>query len=206
MTMTWPFELLQHPGDFVEEEYVAMLNELRAFLGAVATADPGRELTSALTADLSRWREALTARRTTDDRAPYGQLHRTDDHGLAAVPALVVHSESAGTLDATVTFSPWFVGGGGTVHGGHVATALDGLMGRTQLAAGWIARTASLDVTYRAGTPLDEPVQAEIRTLRTEGRKHHLHGRLFVGNTTFAEAEALFIRVAPYPGADSTTP
>ncbi|MCX6398457.1 MAG: hypothetical protein NTX33_00810 [Propionibacteriales bacterium] len=202
--MTWPFELLRPPDDFVEEEYVALLQELRSFLGAVATADPGRELTATLTADLSRWRDALAARRTTGDRAPYGQLHRTDDHGLAAVPALAVHREAAGTLDATVTFSPWYVGGGGTVHGGHVATALDGLMGRTQLAAGWIARTASLDVTYRAGTPLDEPVQAEVRTLRAEGRKHHLHGRLFKGETTFAEAEALFIRVARYPGRPGT--
>lgn len=199
--MSWPFELLEPDEDFDEASYAALLDELRGFLDALAGASPDRDLTARLGADLRHWRSALEASAAPAARAPYGQLHGADDHGLAAVPAVSVHTEAPGTLDATVRFSRWFVGGGGAVHGGHLATTLDGLMGRTQLADGWIARTAYLNVTYLALTPIDEPVRVEIRTRRVEGRKHYLRGRLFAGATTYVEAEALFVRVAPYPAA-----
>lgn len=198
---SWPFELLEPEEDFDEASYVALLDELRGFLDALAAASPDRELTTRLAGDLRDWRATLDARRVPVSRAPYGQLHGADDHGLAAVPAVEVHDEAPGTLDATVRFSRWYVGGGGAVHGGHLATTIDGLMGRTQMAAGWIARTAYLDVSYRALTPVDEPVHCEIRTRRSEGRKSFLHGRLFHGSTTYVEAEALFVRVARYPGS-----
>lgn len=199
--MSWPFDLLEPDEDFDEASYVALLDQLRGFLDALAGASPDRTLTTHLTAELRQWQASLEERAAAPPRAPYGQLHRADDHGLAAVPAVEVHTEAPGTLDATVRFSRWFVGGGGSVHGGHLATAIDGLMGRTQLADGWIARTAYLNVSYRALTPVDEPVRVEIRTHRVEGRKNHLHGRLSHGPTTCVEAEALFVRVARYPGA-----
>ena len=199
--MSWPFDLLDPADDFDEASYAALLDELRGFLDAFAAAAPTADLTAGLTAQLSRWRATLAASAASPEQVPYGQLHRADDHGLAAVPAVVVHAEAPGTLDATVSFSRWFVGGGGAVHGGHLATTLDGLMGRTQLADGWIARTAFLEVRYLALTPVDVPVRAEIRTQRVEGRKHFLSGRLFAGPTTYVEAEALFVRVARYPAA-----
>lgn len=201
--MSWPFDLLEPDEDFDEASYAALLTELRGFLGALAGASPDQALTTDLTAGLRQWRATLAERTASPARAPYGQLHAADDHGLAAVPAVEVHHEAPGTLDATVRFSRWFVGGGGAVHGGHLATALDGLMGRTQLADGWIARTAYLNVRYLALTPVDEPVRAEIRTQRVDGRKNFLHGRLARGSTTYVEAEALFVRVARYPGASA---
>lgn len=199
--MSWPFDLLEPAEDFDETSYAALLDELRGFLDAFAGASPSAELTAGLTAQLHRWRAELVRSAAPDGRAPYGQLHGADDHGLAAVPAVVVHTEAAGTLDASVHFSRWFVGGGGAVHGGHLATTLDGLMGRTQLADGWIARTAYLNVRYLALTPVDVPVRAEVRTQRVEGRKHFLRGRLFAGAATYVEADALFVRVARYPGS-----
>ena len=199
--MSWPFDLLEPHEDFDEASYAVLLDELRGFLDALAGASPDRDLTADLTAGLREWRATLADRAVSPAHAPYGQLHAADDHGLAAVPAVSVHAEAPGTLDATVRFSRWFLGGGGAVHGGHLATTLDGLMGRTQLAGGWIARTAYLNVRYLALTPVGEPVRAEIRTQRVEGRKSFLHGRLFAGATTYVEAEALFVRVARYPGS-----
>lgn len=198
---SWPFELLRPDEHFDEASYTALLGELRGFLAAFSTASPDQALTTQLSAELRRWRADLAERAVPASQAPYGQLHGADDHGLAAVPAVEVHREAPGTLDATVRFSRWFVGGGGAVHGGHLATTIDGLMGRTQLADGWIARTAYLNVSYLALTPVDEPVRAEIRTQRVEGRKHFLHGRLLGGATTYVEAQALFVRVARYPGS-----
>ncbi|HWJ82421.1 MAG TPA: hypothetical protein VNS55_09315, partial [Nocardioides sp.] len=144
--MTWPFDLLEPGEDFDEASYAALLDELRGFLGAFAGASPDPATTARLAGELRTWRAALAGGVVPESGMPYGQLHEADDHGLAAVPAVTVHHEAPGTLDATVRFSRWFVGGGGSVHGGHLATALDGLMGRTQLADGWIARTAYLNV------------------------------------------------------------
>lgn len=197
---SWPFALLAPHPDFDEAEFAEMLGELRGALAALAIASPGRDLTRSMTADLRRWRERLTGLRSNPREAPYGQLHHAADHGIAALPETVIEKESAGSVDATITFSRWHVGGGGTVHGGQVATVLDGLMGRAVLAGGSVARTAYLNVTYRAGTPIERAIRAEIRTTRTEGRKHFLWGRLYAGDTTYAEAEALFVEVAAYPG------
>lgn len=204
--MSWPFDLLEPDEDFDEASYAALLGELRGFLASVAAAAPDPALTTRLAADLRQWRDVLAGHAAPASRIPYGQLHGADDHGLAAVPAVEVHAEAPGTLDATVRFSRWFIGGGGSVHGGHLATALDGLMGRTQLADGWIARTAYLNVSYLALTPVDQPIRVEVRTQRVEGRKNYLHGRLSDGATTLVEAEALFVRVARYPGATDHSP
>ena len=198
---SWPFALLEPADDFDAAEFGEMLIELRQTLAALATAAPDKALTRELTADLRRWRTELVARQSSPSDAPYGQLHQAADHGIAALPDIVIDAEAPGTVDATVTFSRWHVGGGGTVHGGQIATILDTLMGRASLAGGWISRTAYLNVTYRAATPLDEPISVEIRTTSTESRKSVLYGRLHVGGTTLAEGEGLFIQVARYPGA-----
>ncbi|GAB2869593.1 PaaI family thioesterase [Nocardioides pacificus] len=198
--MSWPFDSYRAPADFDLQEFSFMLAGLRGFLGSVAQSAPPPELLRSLREDLDGWQKVLAPHLASDDDSPYGQLDGAADHGLASLPELTIHDEAPGTVDATVTFSRWHVGGGGTVHGGQVATALDALMGRSQLADGWIARTAYLNVSYRAGTPWGRPVQAEVRTATSQGRKQFLHGRLFDDQTTFAEAEALFVRVDRYPG------
>ena len=196
--MSWPFEPYRAPEDFDRREFSSMLCGLRRFLGSVAQSAPPPELIQSLRADLDRWRAALAPHMTSDDDSPYGQLDDSADHGLASLPELTIHDETPGAVDATVTFSRWHVGGGGTVHGGQVVTVLDSLMGRSQLADGWISRTAYLNVDYRAGTPFGRPLRAEVRTAASEGRKHFLHGWLFDGEVTFAEADALFVRVERY--------
>ena len=55
-------------------------------------------------------------------------------------------------------------------------------------------------------THLHLPLESEVRVPRVEGRKHFVEARLFDETTTYAEADALFIRVAPYPGAPTTDP
>lgn len=199
--MSWPFDLYSPPEDVDEDALAGLYDELRAFLAAVASSAPDRASTHGLTADLRAWRQRLARFATDDAGAPYGQLGSVDDHGLASLPVMTYDVESPGSVDATVTFSRWHLGGGGTVHGGQVATALDAVMGHSQLVGGWIARTAYLNVSYLAGTPFDRLLQLTVRTTSTEGRKHFLHGRLHDGTTTLAEAEALFVRVARYPGA-----
>ncbi|TWG91689.1 acyl-coenzyme A thioesterase PaaI-like protein [Nocardioides sp. J9] len=200
--MSWPFELWSAPEGFDADEYAEMLGELRGLLAAVADAAPDPAHVRKLTADLRALRGELAACATDDDHAPFGQQHNIDgDHGLASVPQVRVLRSADGSLDGEVTFTRWHVGGGGTVHGGMVGVALDELMGRSQIALGWIARTAYLTVSYRAGTPWGRTLSVQVRTTRSEGRKQFLEARLFDGDQLFAEAEALFVRVSPYPAS-----
>lgn len=199
--VSWPFEPLVPSADFDEAEYGGMVDELRGMLAALAHAAPGPEQVRELTADLQRWHKELEGCRSAADDAPYGQLAARDDHGLASMPEIVVTAERPDVVRATVRFSRWHVGGGETVHGGQIATVLDELLGRTQLASGWISRTAYLNLNYRAGTPHGDTLEVEARVDRVEGRKNFVTARLFAGEVTYAEADALFINVAPYPGA-----
>lgn len=203
--MSWPFELYTPPDDVGEDDLATMFGEVRSFLATLAAAAPGSTEIEALTADLRAWRERLAPYLTDDEEAPYGQLNLDHEHGLASLPESTIESESAGSVDATVTFSRWHLGGGGTVHGGQVAMALDAMMGHSQIVGGWIARTAYLNVSYLAGTPYGRPLRLEVRTTSSTGRKHQLSGRLLDDATLLAEAEALFIRVARYPGAPDGT-
>ncbi len=204
--MSYPFDLWTAPEDFDATEYAAMLGELRDFLSVVATSAPGPDQVRTLTSQLHAMRQGLTPFVTDDDRAPYGQqLDLEGDHGLVSLPSIEVLDVSDGHLEAEVRFSRWHVGGGGTVHGGMVATALDELMGHAQLSAGWIARTAYLNVSFRAGTPFDRTLRASVRTVRAEGRKQVVAATLLDGELLLAEAEALFVRVSPYPAASATS-
>lgn len=199
--MSWPFDLYTPPDGMDEDDLATMFGELRSFLGTVASAAPGADDVATLTRELRGWRERLTPHLTDDGAAPFGQLSVDHEHGLVSLPETVIVTESPGSVDATVLFSRWHVGGGGTVHGGQVATVLDAMMGQSQLAAGWIARTAYLNVSYRDGTPFGRPLTVEVRTTSTTGRKHFLRARLLDDGSLLAEAEALFVRVARYPGA-----
>lgn len=208
--MSWPFDLYTPPDGIEEDDLATMFGEVRAFLATLASAAPGSREVEELTAELRMWRERLTPYLTADEDAPYGQLNVDHEHGLVSLPEIAIEAESPGTVDATVTFSRWHLGGGGTVHGGQVAMALDAMMGHSQIVGGWIARTAYLNVSYLAGTPFGRPLRLEVRTTSSSGRKHHLGARLLDGPTLLAEAEALFVRVARYPaapdGASDTLP
>lgn len=199
--MSWPFEPFPAPDDFDEAEFVSTIDQASRFLGALAHAGPTPAQVALLRADLRRWTTILDQCRVPDEQAPFGQIPGTVNHALGSLPDVRILAEEPGALDAEVRFSRWHLGGGGTVHGGQVAVALDELMGRTQLLSGWVARTAYLNVTYRAGTPFEEDLRVEVRTTRSEGRKQFLTSRILRGSTLCASADALFVRVAEYAGA-----
>jgi acyl-coenzyme A thioesterase PaaI-like protein len=112
-------------------------------------------------------------------------------------PPLVLSSEGATAL-ATVTFGPAFEGAPGHVHGGFVAAAFDQLFGYLGVLVGRPSLTASLTVTYRKPTPLDEELRLVASVERVDGRKSFVRGRLSADGGITAEAEGLFVAI----GAD----
>lgn len=96
---------------------------------------------------------------------------------------------------ARVTLGPAFEGAPGRAHGGIVAAVFDDTLGYVLLMEGTPAYTGRLSITYRAPTPVNEPLEFRARLREREGRKLHIVGQARHGDTLVAEADALFIAV-----------
>ena len=95
------------------------------------------------------------------------------------------------------TFGAGYEGPPGCVHGGYVAAAFDEVLGSTQSLSGSPGMTARLTVNYRKPTPLGVELIFEGRLEAVDGRKIYTRGELYAGDVLCAEAEGLFVSIAP---------
>lgn len=103
---------------------------------------------------------------------------------------------------AVVTFGAAFESAPGRAHGGSVCAVVDDVLGYLMVCLGIAAYTARLEIDYRGGVPIDEPVIFTGREIRREGRKSHVELTVRVGNTPdsappLIEAVGLFVIVPP---------
>jgi len=96
-----------------------------------------------------------------------------------------------------VVLGPAFEGAPGRSHGGIVAALIDETYGIVLAIHGLAAYTGRLDVVYRAGTPVGEPVTCRCWLERQEGRKLFMRGEVKAGTVLCATSEAVFIVVDP---------
>jgi acyl-coenzyme A thioesterase PaaI-like protein len=107
----------------------------------------------------------------------------------------VLATEQPGRLEGTVTFGPPYEGGPGTVYGGFIAAAFDGMLGRAVISSGRLGVTRSLAVRYLHPTPLSAPLRIEAEVSGTEDRDVRATGRLYFEDRVTAEAEAVLTGV-----------
>ena len=100
-------------------------------------------------------------------------------------------------IEATVTFGRSYEGPPGSVHGGFVAGIFDEALGAAQGFSGLAGMTGRLVVDYRSPTPLGTELRLVARMDRVEGRKIFCSGTLHAGDRLCAEAEGLFVTIAP---------
>jgi acyl-coenzyme A thioesterase PaaI-like protein len=96
-----------------------------------------------------------------------------------------------------VTLGAAFEGAPGRAHGGVVAALMDETMGLVMSISATPAFTGRLTVTYRAPTPLGEPLEVRARLAEQEGRKITVRAELRSGDRLLAQGEGLFIGVEP---------
>lgn len=113
-------------------------------------------------------------------------------HPLAASPRIATED---GVTRGRVRFGVVFEGPPGCVHGGHVASFFDQILGYHTLELGLPAMTASLSLQYRKPTPLFRALDFEVRIAAAEGRKLNVVGELRDAEegTVFIDATGLFI-------------
>ncbi len=81
------------------------------------------------------------------------------------------------------------------VHGGFSAHLLDCMLGTLMQARGSRSLTASLELTYRRRTPLDEPLDLYSRIVEIDGRKTIAEGWIACNGERTVTARGVFVRV-----------
>jgi hypothetical protein len=117
---------------------------------------------------------------------------------MPLLPPYVIDERGEGSLRGHVTFTRFYLGGGGAAHGGSHTLLFDDLMGHLAGLAGGVARTAYLTVNYRWITPIDVHLAFDCTLDRVDGRKRLVTARLRdPENRVVADAEGLFVRLRP---------
>ncbi|MFE3059501.1 hotdog domain-containing protein [Nocardia sp. NPDC059239] len=125
------------------------------------------------------------------------QMH-LPGRGQTLSPPAYVDRLDKHRLTARWTFTRFYRGGGGVVHGGTIPLIVDEMCGRlASHVHDGRSRTAYLKVDYRKVTPLDRELRFETWVERHEGRKLFVAGALRDGDDLLCEVSGLFIALLP---------
>jgi acyl-coenzyme A thioesterase PaaI-like protein len=189
---TWQEPTVRNPGGGAE--YGEMIAALRDFLDAVAAAAPGMATTAALTRDLESWTGQLADSAVPERKQIFARRLDLPGRGQTMSPNFIPVAGDHESVEGTVTFGRYFLGGGGAAHGGAIPLLFDDVLG--QLANSGDrdpSRTAYLHTDYRSITPIGEDLTVRGWFVSEHGRKRILRAELTHGDTLCAEAEGLFI-------------
>jgi acyl-coenzyme A thioesterase PaaI-like protein len=100
-------------------------------------------------------------------------------------------------MSARLTLSSFYLGANGAAHGGSIPLIFDQALAQLAQYRRSISRTAYLNVSYRAVTPVLKPLRIEGRLERIDGRKRFVHGTIRDGDVVTAEADALYVALRP---------
>jgi uncharacterized protein (TIGR00369 family) len=92
-----------------------------------------------------------------------------------------------------------YTGPPGHAHGGIIATILDEVMGKVNKIRHIVALTREIKVEYLKPVPLNQPLRAEGREVRVEGRRHTNRGEILnAKGEVLARSEGIFIAIDPH--------
>jgi acyl-coenzyme A thioesterase PaaI-like protein len=134
--------------------------------------------------------------------APARRVHDSPFHPMSLVGGtahpIAPQLHTARTEDGvagTVVLGPAYEGGPGLAHGGILSLLFDHAMGQALFVAGHSAMTVSLEVRYRAPTPLGVPLAVSAKVAGREGRKLFVAGQIAVDAAVTAEARGVFVQL-----------
>ena len=182
-------------GHVAAADLTRVVEHTRAFQNLLAGALLREEDIDPIIDGLSVLSDRLAKRQVVDGEQDFNNRFDVAARGQCLTPPFTVVEMDRHHLRARVEFGRWFVGRV-SVHGGAIPLMIDDKLGMLAGAGGrQPARTAYLNVDFRAATPVDTPLDFEAWIVSEEGRKRLLRAELRHGDTVCATAESLFVAV-----------
>jgi hypothetical protein len=122
---------------------------------------------------------------------------RRSAHTRTFAPVLEDVRVTDDQMSARLTINSFYLGANGAAHGGSIPLIFDQALAQLAQYRRSISRTAYLNVSYRAVTPVLKPLRDEGRLERIDGRKRFVHGTISHGDLVTAEAHALYVALRP---------
>jgi len=169
---------------------------LRALADATVRSGADRHELAAAAERLERLTARLAAAPAAErvHDSPYHPMSLVGGTAHPIAPQLRVAASAEGVA-GTVALGPSYEGGPGLVHGGVLSLIFDHVMGQAVFSAGYSAMTVSLEVRYRAPTPLAVPLAVSAEVERSDGRKVFVRARVRVDGAVTAEASGVFVQL-----------
>lgn len=185
----------------LEADYTGLTGDLAAFLDAIAGAEVTRADIAPMRETLRSWTAQLSQQQVGEFERPWGHWPDSVGRGQTLVPAFTEDTVAEHSATGRVTFGRYHVGENNAAHGGAIALLFDDFLGRmSNREDGGPARTAYLNVSFRALTPIGVELTLQGSVDRVEGRKRFLSARLMRGDVVCAEVEGLWIELRPGQG------
>jgi acyl-coenzyme A thioesterase PaaI-like protein len=190
-----PARLDSEPGQ--TEAFVTLAAALRQLQNDLAAAAPTTAESYDIAAQLRQISATLAARHVDESQRIAGRVWNAPGKAQFLTPPYRWREISDDYCIGTVEFGQMYIGSG-AVHGGAIPLVYDEIMGSlANRKAPARSRTVNLSVRYRTLTPVDVPLDFEVRFDREEGRKRFLSARMTYEGTVLSEAEGIFVILLP---------
>lgn len=192
LTRTWDEPGIRDPGGGAQ--YGVMIAALREFLDVLAAAAPDDATTVDLADNLQAWSDRLAPLGVGERKQIFARRLDLPGRGQTMSPNFVVSGGDRDSVQGTVRFGRYFLGGGGAVHGGAIPLLFDEVLGRLSNSGGRPpSRTAYLHTDFRSITPIGVELDVRGWFVSEQGRKRLLRAEIRHGDILCAEAEGLFV-------------
>ncbi|MEV5840223.1 hotdog domain-containing protein [Nocardia sp. NPDC052112] len=177
-----------------DDEYAELIEAMRAAQEAVTRSKPTPRAAAAAAARLREIATAIAEFEVDEDDQIAGKRWDSAGHGQALIPPIHLDRMTDTTAIGRVTIGR-FHSGRYAMNGGVAPLIFDEILARLANHHRPWARTARLEVVFRAPAPLHTELTVTARLVEQQGRKRFLHGTLHHGDVLLVEAEGLWIEL-----------
>jgi len=202
----WPDDETAREGETPDnvprggDGYRALVSAQRLLQDRVAGAVLPADIAVTVTAQLNELVELLGDYQADESQRWDGWRPELPGRGHPLLPQFVIEEQDDSMIRGRVTFTRFYLGGNGAVHGGVPPLLFDDLLGQVvnRHHAEGVARTAYLKVNYRSIGPIGEQLHFDATIDKIDGRKRWGSARLVnAQGHLVADAEGLFVTLRP---------
>ncbi|OZG29206.1 hypothetical protein BH683_009800 [Williamsia sp. 1138] len=185
------------PSTPIDDEFAQLIEALRDVQEAITRSNPTASGAAAAAESLRTVAAGMRDFEVGEDEQVSGKRWDLPGSGRALGPPLYLDTVTENTAAGRVTVGR-FHSGRYALNGGITPLVFDEIMARLANSSGrpW-ARTAYLNVNFRAPAPLHAELSVTAELVSQEGRKRLVRGAIHHGDVLVADAEGLWVELKP---------